>query len=325
MEVLVTGGAGYIGSHTCKLLHQKGYTPIVLDNISTGHEAAVRWGKLYRGDISDTTLLTKIIKENNIKAVIHFAASAYVGESYTDPKKYYYNNVSNSIIFLNALLEFKIEYIIFSSSCATYGEPDIVPILEQTEQKPINPYGHSKLIIENILTEYHRAYGLKSIGLRYFNAAGADIDGEIGEVHEPETHLIPLCLKAVTDPEFSLKIFGNDYQTKDGTCERDYIHVNDLASAHIKALEKMLNGDIHHDFFNIGTGDSYSVLEIINTIEEISKGKVKRDICDRREGDPPTLVANNHKITTQLGWAPSFSDLRTIISSAWNWHKKQTK
>ncbi len=319
--ILVTGGAGYIGSHACKALACAGYTPVAFDNMVYGNRWAVRWGPFVEGDLSDKVLLQQTLKRYGIKAVMHFAAYAYVGESVTDPAKYFTNNVSNTLNLLNCMLEADIRRIVFSSTCATYGIPNQVPITEDHEQKPINPYGESKMMIERILKWYEPAYDMHACMLRYFNAAGADPEGEIGECHVPETHLIPLVLDAASGKRPAIDIYGTDYPTPDGTAVRDYIHVTDLAKAHVIAMERLFS-DGGTTELNLGTGKGYSVREVISTAEKITGRSVPYRETPRRAGDPPVLVADASKAFDILGWKPEFSDLETIIGTAWNWHNK---
>lgn len=319
--VLVTGGAGYIGSHACKALFAKSYTPVVIDNLVYGHKEAVKWGPLEVGDISDRQFLDGIIKKYTPIAVMHFAAFAYVGESVENPQKYYKNNVSGTINLLDLCLENNIKHFIFSSTCATYGVPSELPINEEQLQQPVNPYGASKLMIERVLKDYSLAYGLNHVSLRYFNAAGADIEAQIGENHQPETHLIPLILDVAIGKRDSISIFGNDYDTSDGTCVRDYIHVSDLASAHVKALDYLLSGGKSIQA-NLGTGIGFSVQQVIDCAEQITGKKITRIIKARRVGDPPELVAASMLSRCILSWEPLTSTLPEIISSAWEWHKK---
>ncbi len=321
MRILVTGGAGYVGSHTCKLLASQGHTPVVVDNLVYGHEWAVRWGPFYKIDIFEKEKIIEILKKEKIEAVLHFAAFAYVGESVKNPYKYYYNNVLGTMSLLEAMKESGVSKIVFSSTCATYGEPEVVPIPETCKQSPINPYGHSKLMVETILQDYVRAYGFSAICLRYFNACGADVDFQIGEAHDPETHLIPLALQAVYEDNKQLTIFGTDYATEDGTCIRDYIHVTDLASAHILALSRLQQGGIF-EAFNVGTGKGLSVFQIISAIEKISQRKVKKILGSRRQGDPPKLIANGERAFKDLGWSPKFSDVENIVATAHGWYVK---
>lgn len=322
MNVLVTGGAGYIGSQTCKLLKQSGFSPVVYDNLSRGRKELVRWGPLVEGDILDTKKVQSTLKEMNISAVIHFAAFAYVGESVEKPEIYYRNNVQGTMSLLEAMLQADVKKLVFSSTCATYGIPETIPISEECEQNPINPYGQTKLIIERILKDYGHAYGLKSFCLRYFNASGADRDCETGEMHEPETHLIPLAVQSALTGSV-LKIFGDDYPTPDGTCLRDYIHVADLGDAHVKALQFLQNTNSNFEVVNLGNEKSYSVKEVIEETEKITGKKVNAEIFPRRAGDPAALVANSSKAKRILNWKPEFSDIHTIIESAVKWHKHQ--
>ncbi|UCE51397.1 MAG: UDP-glucose 4-epimerase GalE [Desulfobacterales bacterium] len=321
LNVLVTGGAGYIGAHCCKELYLQGYHPITIDNLVYGHKESVKWGDFYQGDIGNPDHLRDCLKKYKIDAVMHFAAYAYVGESMEDPLKYYTNNVFNTINLLNLLLGHHIKYFVFSSSCATYGNPVSVPIYEGHQRKPISPYGRTKRMIEEILEDLDAAYGLKFISLRYFNAAGADPEGDIGEKHDPETHLIPLVLDVAAGKSNTIKVFGTDYQTEDGTCIRDYIHVTDLARAHILALEKLLDGS-KSSVLNLGQGKGYSVLEVIQKAKEVTGKAINVVNSDRRPGDPPVLVASNQKAIQQLGWKPELSNLDDIIRTAWNWHRK---
>ncbi len=322
MNVLVTGGAGYIGAHCCKELHRRGYNPIVIDNLVYGHRENVKWGDFYEADIADQNQLELCFKKYEIDAVMHFAGYAYVGESVADPMKYYENNVKKTIVFLNFLLAKKVKILIFSSSCAVYGNPNSIPIDEEHSKNPINPYGKTKFIVEKLLEDYYNAYGINFMSLRYFNAAGADPGCEIGEKHNPETHLIPLVLEAASGKLKSIAIFGTDYPTKDGTCIRDYIHVSDLAEAHVLSLEKLLNGG-KSDFINLGTGRGYSVLEIIEKASEITERNIPTIRAPRRSGDPPVLVADNNKALHELGWQARLTGIEGIIETAWNWHKKQ--
>lgn len=320
--ILVTGGAGYIGSHTCKALYAAGYMPVTYDSLVRGNKWAVQWGPLEIGDIADQALLSEVCQKYKPIAVIHFAAYAYVGESVTEPRIYYHNNTAGTISLLNTLLDHGINNIVFSSTCATYGIPTKMPINEQTAQNPVNPYGRSKLMIEHILKDYADAFGLNSVALRYFNAAGADPEGQIGEAHEPETHLIPLILEAAKSQSDPLTVFGNDHPTRDGTCIRDYIHVNDLADAHIRALTLMDNENGFHAI-NLGTGYGHSILEVIAAAEKITGHKVPYVMGPRRAGDPPELVADASFAKAKMGWVPKLSDIDTISQTAWNWMKSQ--
>lgn len=322
-KILVTGGAGFIGSHTCKALVKKNYTPVVYDNFETGHASLAKWGVLYRGDIRDEARLIEVIRKEKVDALIHFAAAAYVGESVINPQKYYENNVSGSISLFNACLKSDLKKIVFSSSCATYGIPSQIPICENEKQNPINPYGRSKLMVEQILEDYANAYKVKSVSLRYFNAAGSDPDGEIGEIHEPETHLIPLAIRAALFENQVLSVFGNDHPTRDGTAIRDYIHVTDLANAHILALEADHNSNDSLTY-NLGTEKGVSVLEVIRAVEKATGKPVKYRISPKRQGDPPALIANATKAKKELGWEPSHSSLDTIVNTAYQFILKST-
>ena len=320
--VLVTGGAGYIGSHTNKALHLKGYQTVIYDNLVYGHRENVKWGILELGDLSEQQRLEEIFQKYSMEAVIHFAAYAYVGESVHNPSKYYSNNVVNTIKLLDMMQKYKVKDIVFSSSCATYGIPSQMPITEDIQQNPVNPYGRTKWMVEQILEDYKKAYGLHYCCLRYFNAAGADPDGEIGESHDPETHLIPLILDAASGKTSSVSILGTDYPTEDGTCIRDYIHVSDLADAHIRALEYLNHGGASA-CFNLGNGKGESVKHVIETVKKVT-GKdflVKEE--PRRPGDPPILIGSSQKAQQALGWRPQYSEIETIIQHAWNWHQKK--
>jgi len=322
--ILVTGGAGYVGAHTCKALAAAGYEPVTYDNLVYGHEWAVKWGPLERGDILDSARLTEVIKAHRPSAVVHFAAFAYVGESVTDPAKYYRNNLAGTLSLLEAMRAHKIDKIVFSSSCATYGIPDKVPIPEDAPQRPINAYGASKLMVERVLSDYGTAYGLKSVALRYFNAAGADPDGEIGEDHDPETHLIPLVLDAALGVRPEITMFGDDYETPDGTCIRDYIHVSDIADAHVLAL-KTMNDGASSSAYNLGTGHGASVAEIIKTALAVTKRNIRVIKGPRRPGDPAVLVADSRRVKQGLGWSPRRTEIAEIIASAWNWTLRHRK
>jgi UDP-glucose-4-epimerase GalE len=320
MRVLVTGGAGYIGSHAAKSLSRAGHLPITLDNLSQGNEEAVRWGPFVKGDIGDGALVKQTIERYSIDAVMHFAAHAYVGESVKDPRKYFNNNVSRTLRLLNAVLDTGIEKIVFSSTCATYGIPAMFPITEDMPQKPINPYGESKLMIERVLQAYGSAYGLKWMALRYFNAAGADPDGEVGEDHRPETHLIPRAVQAALGLRPTIKVFGGDYPTPDGTPIRDYIHVSDLARAHVLAIEYLESGG-ESMALNLATGQGHSVLQVIQTIEQIGGRTVPMGFEGRRPGDPSALVASADRARSVLSWEPRYPDLATIVRTAWDWQE----
>lgn len=317
-NVLVTGGAGYIGSHTCKILARAGYQPIVYDNLSEGHHSAVRWGPLIIADIADKETLTRTVEKYNVSRVIHFAASAYVGESITHPRKYFHNNLAKTLSMLDCLLDCEIRNIVFSSTCATYGVPEALPIKECHPQKPINPYGESKLAVEKILHWYGQSYGMKWVSLRFFNAAGADPEGEIGESHRCETHLIPLALQAAAGVLDHLSVFGTEYPTPDGTAMRDYIHVLDLAKAHVLALRYLEAGQ-PSCALNLGTGIGHSVNEITSTIEELTHRTIPCRLLPRRDGDPAVLVADASLAQATLGWKPEHSRLAEIIETAWRW------
>jgi UDP-arabinose 4-epimerase len=317
--VLVIGGAGYIGSHTARVLRRAGHQVIVFDNLGTGHEFLAAGFELVKGDILDGPALARVLSRAD--AVMHFAAHAYVGESVTNPKKYFRNNVEGGLSLLNAALAAGVKKIVFSSTCAVYGEPAKVPIEENTPRQPVNPYGVSKLFFEQALEAYDRAYGLRFASLRYFNAAGADESGEIGELHDPETHLIPLALAAAAGFGPKLQVFGADYPTADGTCIRDYIHVNDLASAHVKALEYLAEGKGSFAV-NLGTGTGASVEEVISTVEEVTGKPVPRTVGPRRAGDPPALVANPAKAQALLQWKAT-RGLRDIVATAWKWMERR--
>jgi UDP-arabinose 4-epimerase len=318
--ILVTGGAGYIGSHACKALALAGYLPVTYDNLATGHEWAVKWGPLERGDILDRGRLNGVIASYRPSAIMHFAAFAYVGESVSDPGKYYRNNVAGSLTLLEAARDHGIDQIVFSSTCATYGIPDRLPITEDTPQGPINPYGASKLMVERMLVDFGAAHGLRSIALRYFNAAGADPANEIGEAHDPETHLIPLVLDAASGRRPNITVFGTDYETSDGTCVRDYIHVTDLADAHLKALGSLVAGS-SSAAYNLGSGKGFSVQAVIDAAERVAKLKVPVERGPRRHGDPAELVADSSKARVGLGWQPKLANLSEMIETAWAWHQ----
>ncbi len=318
MNILVTGGAGYIGSHTADLLARSGHIPIIYDNLTTGHSWAAASKTLVKSDLADRASLEQAFEQHGIQAVIHFAAHAYVGESVADPRKYFRNNVTNTLNLLDVMLDFGVKYIVYSSTCATYGIPDKVPISEAQAQRPVNPYGESKLFIERVLHWYGEAYGLRWIALRYFNAAGAS--EYLGECHDPETHLIPLAIRAAATG-VPLAVFGTDYPTQDGTAVRDYVHVKDLAAAHLAALKYLLKG-AGNRAFNLGGGKGHSVLEVLNMVGEISNRAVPYAAAERREGDPAVLVADNQAAKDVLGWTPKSSSLREIIESAWLWHLK---
>ncbi len=321
MNILVVGGGGYIGSHMVKMLSQKGHDVVTLDNLSNGYEDAVRYGRFIKGDIADATQLDKIFTSTQFDGVMHFASYIQVGESVENPSMYYRNNVSNAQVLLDAMLKYGIKNFIFSSTAATFGEPEYVPIDEVHVQKPINPYGRSKLMVEQILEDYDHAYGLKSVSLRYFNAAGADPDGELGERHLPETHLIPLVLQAASRRRDNITVFGTDYDTPDGTCIRDYIHINDLCSAHLLGLEHLVNGG-DSKCYNMGNGQGYSIREVIDVAKSVTGRDFTVNEGERRAGDPARLVADSKKLQAELGWKPEYPDLETIVRHAWVWEQK---
>jgi UDP-glucose-4-epimerase GalE len=320
--VLVAGGAGYIGSHACKALKMAGYLPVTLDNLSTGYRQAVKWGPLVEADIRDRDAVNKAVAEHGIKAAIHFAAFSLVGESVRDPAKYYDNNVGAAVAFADALIRAGVEALVFSSTAATYGVPSASPIPEDHPTVPINPYGASKLAFEGALRWLGEAHPFRWTALRYFNAAGADPDGEIGESHEPETHLIPNLCKAVVGTGPALTVFGQDYPTPDGTPIRDYIHVTDLAEAHVIAIRRLLAG-ADSGIFNVGTGEGATVMQIIAAAEAALGQKVPYTVGPRRAGDPPSLVADSSKLKTAFGWTPRHSDLETIIATAARWQRER--
>ena len=320
--VLVTGGAGYIGSHACKALARAGYVPVTYDSLVYGHAEAVRWGPFVEGDLADGDRLLATMRGHAVSAVMHFAAFAYVGESVTKPDVYFRNNVVNAVNLLDATLAAGVKRIVFSSTCATYGTPETVPISEDTPQRPINPYGETKLMVERMLHWYGNAYGLKSCSLRYFNAAGADPDCEVGEDHDPETHLIPLVLDAALGRRPQVQIFGSDYATPDGTAIRDYIHVQDLAEAHVRAIGYLRDGG-ESVTLNLGTGQGHTVLEVVKAAERIARRPVPHQIVGRRAGDPPSLVADARRARAVLAWEPKISDLDSILATAWAWHSRR--
>jgi len=320
MNVLVTGGAGYIGSHVVKSLLEENHQVVVLDNLVKGHREAVLGGKFIEGDLADKELLVSIMEENEIQGVIHLAAHSLVGESMEKPGKYYYNNVANGLNLLEAMVACSVNYLVFSSTAAVYGEPEETPIRESHPLNPGNTYGESKLFFEKILQRYDQIYDLKFASLRYFNAAGADPEGKIGEQHQPETHLIPIVLQRALGERDKLYIFGDDYPTRDGTCIRDYIHVNDLSQAHILALAALQDG-MKSKFYNLGNGEGYSVKEVIETAEKVTGREIPAIAGDRRPGDPAVLVASSEKIKEELNWQPQFPSLEKIIETAWQWHQ----
>lgn len=320
MAILITGGAGYIGSHTARELKDQGRDIVIYDNLSRGHRQAVKDMPLVVGDLADTELLARTIDEYHVDSVIHFAAESQVGESMADPQKYYINNVSGTLNLLKVMKEKNVNKIVFSSTAATYGEPERIPIDEESVKNPTSVYGRTKLMMEQILEDYDMAYGLKYVALRYFNAAGAHISGEIGEDHEPETHLIPIIMQVLLGQREAISIFGTDYPTPDGTCIRDYIHVTDLAHAHILALDALYDG-MESRIYNLGNGNGFSVKEVIDTVEKVTGKKVPRVEEGRRPGDPAVLIASSQKIIKELGWKPRYNTLEKIIETAWNWHK----
>jgi len=322
LNILVVGGAGYIGSHMVKDLLKAGYGVITLDNFSIGHQELLPGGKLIEGNLGDGNLLDNIFSNHSISAVMHFAAFSLVGESVNNPLKYYRNNIAQTIELLAAMVRNNVKYFIFSSSAAVYGEPVEIPIKENHPCTPTNPYGATKVAVEQLLNSCDRAYGLKSVSLRYFNAAGADEAGKIGERHDPETHLIPLILKTAIGEREDIKIFGTDYPTHDGTCIRDYVHVSDLTQAHLLALEALLLGK-KSSVYNLGNSKGYSVREVIELAEKVTGKTIRTVEAGRRPGDPAELVAASDKIRLELGWKPKYEDLKTIIKTAWTWHKAE--
>jgi UDP-glucose-4-epimerase GalE len=317
--ILVTGGAGYVGSHACKALAAAGHTPVVYDNLSRGHREFARWGLLEEGDIADGARLDAVFARHRIDAVMHFAALAYVGESVEQPALYYRNNVGGTLELLEAMRRAGVKRLVFSSTCATYGVPERMPITEDLPQQPINPYGATKLMIERVLRDYDPAYGLRSVALRYFNAAGCDPDGEVGEDHDPETHLIPRVLMAADGMLPRVDVFGTDYPTPDGTCLRDYIPVADLADGHVRALDYLERGGAT-TAINLGTGRAFSVREVIAAAERVTGRRVPVHEAERRAGDPPVLVADATRARAVLGFAPRFTEIETIVATAWKWH-----
>ena len=322
--ILVTGGAGYVGSHACKALARAGYRPVAYDSLIRGNREAVRWGPLVQADLADAKRLIDTIKSFEVAAVLHFAAFAYVGESVDEPGLYFRNNVANTLTLLEAMRTSAVRHIVFSSSCATYGVPERVPITESAPQRPVNPYGESKLMVERMLHWYGAAHGFTHAALRYFNAAGADPEGEIGEAHEPETHLIPLVLQAAMGQRARIDVLGTDYPTPDGTAVRDYIHVQDLADAHVRAVQLLLRGGLSITV-NLGTGAGHSVREVIAAAERVTGRRVPRREAPRRFGDPPVLVADPSRARELLGWRATHSDLDTILKTAWAWHSREAQ
>ena len=322
--ILICGGAGYIGSHVNKLLSNHGYETVVFDSLIYGHREAVKWGTFIQGDLKNISDIEGVFQRYSIEAVFHFAAFAYVGESVKEPEKYYYNNIVNTLNLLHVMRKYGCKKIIFSSSCATYGEPEKMPITEQMPQNPVNPYGFTKLAVEHILQDYQRAYGLEYVVLRYFNAAGADPDGEIGESHDPETHIIPLVLDVASGKRPDIKVFGTDYPTPDGSCVRDYIHVSDLAEAHLLSLNYLENGG-KSDCFNLGNEIGTSVLEVVNAVKHVTGQDFPVTFAPRRQGDPAILVGSSEKARTVLDWKPQFADINTIVRHAWKWHEQNSE
>lgn len=323
MNILVTGGAGYIGSHACKALAANGFRPVVYDSLVRGHRSLVKWGDLVVGDLHDTEALSDVFRRYQPAGVLHFAAFAYVGESVEHPQKYFHNNLGGSLQLLRVMLEHGIPPIVFSSTCATYGVPLSLPITESSEQKPTNPYGLSKLMVEKVLHAYWEAYGLRTMILRYFNACGADPDGETGELHDPEPHLIPRVLQAAAGDLEMLEIFGTDYPTRDGTCVRDYIHVSDLADAHVVALRVLLNGG-NTRALNLGIGTGFTVREVVLAAERVTGRRIAVRESPRRPGDPPELVADSSLAANLLGFQPRFTNIDEMIRTAWTWQSRAT-
>ena len=317
--ILVTGGAGYIGSHTVRELRERGVDVVVYDNLSTGHIESIGDANFVKGDLFDTDLLRKTMREYGVDSVIHFAAYSLVGESMVNPAKYYHNNVAGTLSLLDAMLAENVKYLVFSSSAATYGDCGDGLITEDSPQNPTSVYGQTKLMMEQFMQDYDKAYGIKYVALRYFNAAGAHVSGEIGEAHSPESHLIPLILQVPNGKREFISVFGDDYPTPDGTCVRDYIHVTDLADAHIRALEYLKKGG-KSTHYNLGNGNGFSVKEVIDTVEKVVGKDIKRSIAERRAGDPASLVASSEKIQRELGWKPRFASLEDIVATAWKWH-----
>lgn len=320
MAILVTGGAGYIGSHAVAELLEKGEEVVIVDNLQQGHRDAVLGGKLYVGDLRDAEFLDTVFSENSIDAIIHFAANSLVGESMTNPAKYYHNNVYGTLCLLEKMNQYGVKNIVFSSTAATYGEPENIPILESDRTLPTNTYGETKLAMEKMMKWFDTAHGIKYVSLRYFNAAGAHAGGKIGEDHSPETHLIPIILQVALGQRAHISIYGDDYATEDGTCVRDYIHVSDLASAHVLAVEK-LRGGAESNIYNLGNGTGFSVKQVIDIARKVTGHAIPAVMEPRRAGDPATLIASSERARTELGWKPSRDSLESIIESAWNWHQ----
>jgi UDP-glucose 4-epimerase len=319
--ILITGGAGYVGSHTNKLLSQNGFKTVVFDNLVYGHREFVKWGEFFFGDLANREDIRRCFKTYRIEAVMHFGGFAFVGESVTNPSKYYWNNVANTLNLLDIMREFRVNHFIFSSTCAIYGLPEWIPLTENHPQYPINPYGKTKFMVEEILKDFDNAYGIRHVNLRYFNAAGADPDGDIGERHDPETHLIPLVLDVALGKRKDIRIFGTDYNTPDGTCIRDYVHVTDLAEAHLLALSYLMNCG-RSDAFNLGNGIGFSVRDVIETARAITGKTITATDWERRDGDPPVLIGSSDRAKMELKWKPRYDDPAVIIRTAWNWHKK---
>lgn len=319
--ILVIGGAGYIGSHMLQWLRQENEAHLVFDNLERGHPAAVQSSQLVVGDLRNPGDIDAVLADHpEIDTVMHFAAYAYVGESVTEPDKYWHNNTTAVLSLLDSMRKHGINQFVFSSTCATFGEPDYVPIDEQHPQRPINPYGESKLAVEKILAGYDRAYGLRSVCLRYFNAAGADPEGQIGEDHRPEVHLIPNAIYAAMGKSGPMKVFGSDYDTPDGTCVRDYIHVHDLAQAHLLAVKHLRSGGDSRRY-NLGNGQGFSIRQVLDVVSEVVGNPVPFEMADRRPGDPGTLIGSSHRVREDWGWQPRYPDLKTIVEHAWNWHR----
>ena len=324
MRVLVAGGAGYIGSQTAKALARAGHEPVVYDNLSSGHRWAVKWGASVEGDLADTRLLATTLKTHRVEAILHFAASIEVGESVENPRKYFWNNVVNTLRLLDAALEEGVQAIVFSSSAAVYGNPEKIPIPENHPARPVNPYGETKRMMERALGAYGAAYGLRWVALRYFNAAGADLDGELGEEHDPESHLIPLVIQAALGRRPHMEVYSTDYPTPDGTAIRDYIHIVDLADAHVRALEYLARGG-GSMVLNLGTGTGHSVRDVIAAVGRMCEGRVPFRDAPRRAGDPPVLVADPARAMEVLNWKPQYAGLDSIVESAWKWHSRSSQ
>lgn len=322
MSILVTGGAGYVGSHTVKELKKKGHEVVVYDNLSRGHRWALRGDAFVEGDLADENTLRAVFRDHKITAVLHFAAFAYVGESVAEPGKYYQNNVANSLTLLGVMIEQGVRQFILSSTCAVYGDPKKIPLEENHPRDPVNPYGMTKLVVERMLADYEQAEGLRSMCLRYFNAAGADPEGDLGEDHDPETHLIPRILRTALTGTGHVEIYGTDYSTQDGTCVRDYVHVTDLGDAHVRALEWLADGG-RSEAINLGIGKGYSVNEVIEASRRVTKAAIPTSVAARRAGDPPVLLAGAGKAKSLLHWTPKFQELEAIIATAWNWHRSR--